>query len=77
MTADPRHVGFLGSGIRRLGAPLRDAAVDPRPDDFLVPTNAGRPGPVGNPHSTHVVAPEALEDRRPVASDFFTVDKES
>jgi hypothetical protein len=43
-----------------LGAPLRDAAVDPRPGDASVPTNAGQPGELGNPHGPHVVAPEAV-----------------
>jgi hypothetical protein len=41
----------------QLGAPLRDAAVDPHPSDFLPATNAGRPGPAGNPHGPHVVSP--------------------
>lgn len=35
------------------GSPLRDAAVDPAPTDFLPPTNAGE----GNPHGPSVVAP--------------------
>lgn len=35
------------------GSELRDAAVDPRPDDFLPPTNAGK----ANPHGPKVVAP--------------------
>lgn len=43
-----------------LGTPLRDAAVDPRPGDASVPTNAGQPGELGNPHGPHVVAPGAL-----------------
>lgn len=46
-----------GTGVR-LGTPVRDAAVDPRPADFLPPSNAGKPGPLGNPHGPHVVAPE-------------------
>jgi hypothetical protein len=37
----------------RFGAPLRDAAVDPRPDDYLPPTNAGK----ADPHGPLVVAP--------------------
>lgn len=41
-------------GQRNFGRPLRDAAVDPRPDDFLPPTNAGE----ANPHGPSVVAPE-------------------
>ena len=36
-----------------LGTPLRDAAVDPRPWDFLPPTNAGK----ADPHGPLVVAP--------------------
>lgn len=36
------------------GAPLRDAAVDPEPGDYLPPTNAGE----ANPHGPLVVAPE-------------------
>lgn len=35
------------------GAPLRDAAVDPEPGDYLPPTNAGD----ANPHGPLVVAP--------------------
>jgi len=43
---------------------LRDAAVDPRPEDYLAPTNAGE----ANPHGPEVVAPEihASEGARPV-----------
>lgn len=36
-----------------LGTPLRDAAVDPRPGDFLPPVNAGQ----ADPHGPLVVAP--------------------
>ena len=36
-----------------LGTPLRDAAVDPQPQDFLPPTNAGE----ADPHGPLVVAP--------------------
>jgi hypothetical protein len=36
-----------------VGSPLRDAAVDPEPSDFLPPTNAGK----ANPHGPKVVAP--------------------
>lgn len=46
---DPRDVGEETVGTR-----LRDAAVDPKPEDFLAPTNAGQ----GNPHGSTVVAPE-------------------
>lgn len=44
---DPREVGEAAS------APLRDAAVDPRPEDYRPPTNAGE----ANPHGPLVVAP--------------------
>lgn len=37
----------------QVGTPLRDAAVDPAPEDFLPPTNAGE----ANPHGPEVVAP--------------------
>lgn len=50
---DPREVQ---SGI--VGTPLRDAAVDPEPDDFLPPVNAGKEGAEGNPHGPNVVAPQ-------------------
>lgn len=51
---DPRKIGFLGSGIEQVGTHLRDAAVDPRPEDYLAPTNAGE----ANPHGPEVVSPE-------------------
>lgn len=35
------------------GSPLRDAAVDPEPEDYLPPVNAGK----AHPHSPEVVAP--------------------
>lgn len=41
----------------KLGTPLRDAAVDPRPSDFLAPSNAGAAGELGNPHGPHVLSP--------------------
>ncbi|XVU25804.1 hypothetical protein ACQPZJ_01730 [Actinoplanes sp. CA-054009] len=47
--ADPRDVG---DGL--IGTPLRDAAVDPKPGDFLPPINAGEK----NPHGPDVVSPE-------------------
>lgn len=47
--ADPRDVDTEVVGTR-----LRDAAVDPKPEDFLAPTNAGE----GNPHGPEVVSPE-------------------
>ncbi|XTZ18185.1 hypothetical protein ACQSSU_12825 [Micromonospora echinospora] len=46
--ADPRD-----HGPERIGARLRDAAVDPRPEDYLPPTNAGQ----ANPHGPKVVSP--------------------
>jgi hypothetical protein len=53
MPADPREI----PDVQMVGAPLRDAAVDPHPGDFLPPTNAGEPGDLGNPHGPYVVAP--------------------
>ncbi len=50
---DPREVGENGDGVEVVGTRLRDAAVDPRPGDFLPPTNAGQ----ANPHGPKVVAP--------------------
>lgn len=47
---DARDVG----GVQQVGTPLRDAAVDPKPQDFLPPTNAGK----ADPHGPLVVAPE-------------------
>lgn len=42
----------------RIGTPLRDAAVDPRPGDHLPPSNAGVEGEQGNPHGPNATAPE-------------------
>lgn len=50
---DPRD-----QSLQQVGAPLRDAAVNPQPGDFLPPINAGKEGPEGNPHGPNVVAPE-------------------
>ena len=36
--ADPCDIDRVG----RLGGPLRDAAVDPGPGDFMAPVNAGQ-----------------------------------
>ncbi|WP_411078504.1 hypothetical protein [Streptomyces sp. cmx-10-25] len=47
--ADPREV----TGPVVVGAPARDAAVDPRPGDFRPPVNAGE----ANPHGPDVYAP--------------------
>lgn len=51
---------------------LRDAAVDPEPEDFLAPTNAGE----ANPHGPDVVSPEihASEGARPVKGGEVHVD---
>jgi len=51
---------------------LRDAAVDPKPEDFLAPTNAGK----ANPHGPEVVSPElhASEGVRPVKGGEVHVD---
>ncbi|MCD2461971.1 hypothetical protein MBT42_00160 [Streptomyces sp. MBT42] len=46
--ADPRDVT-----VSVVGAPVRDAAVDPRPGDFQAPVNAGE----ANPHGPEVYAP--------------------
>jgi len=43
-----------GTGVEVVGTALRDAAVDPRPADFLAPINAGQ----GNPHGPTVISPE-------------------
>lgn len=40
-------------GSELIGSPLRDAAVDPEPSDFLAPANAGE----ADPHGPQVVAP--------------------
>lgn len=71
MTADPRDLS-----TNRIGTALRDAAVTPRDDDFLGPTNAGAPGELGNPHGPHVVNPEihALQDNRPVRPGLVSSD---
>lgn len=57
---DPRFIGTNGDGIIHSGTRLRDAAVDPRPEDYRPPTNAGEPGELGNPHGPHVIALQAL-----------------
>lgn len=51
--ADPRD-----TTRQIVGTELRDAAVDPQPEDFLAPTNAGKEGPEGNPHGPNVVSPQ-------------------
>jgi hypothetical protein len=69
--ADPRE-----TGRQQVGTPLRDAAVDPKPTDFLPPTNAGQ----ANPHGSQVVSPElhASQGVRPVTpGDVNTEDPEA
>lgn len=63
MSSDPRDVTTTVHGT-----PLRDAAVDPEPSDFLPPINAGLPGEAGNPHGPNVIAPgiHASNQFRPV-----------
>ncbi|WP_327337395.1 hypothetical protein OG384_14945 [Streptomyces sp. NBC_01324] len=46
-----------------VGAPVRDAAVDPRPEDFRPPVNAGE----ANPHGPEVYAPGLPGGGQPVA----------
>lgn len=53
MSTDPRTI----QNPTRVGTPLRDAAVDPAPGDFLPPVNAGLEGEEGNPHGPNVYAP--------------------
>jgi hypothetical protein len=43
-----------------VGTPARDAAVDPHPEDYLVPVNAGK----ADPHGPLVVAPEIHNSSR-------------
>lgn len=63
MPVDPRTISD-----QQIGTPLRDGSVDPRPGDFLGPSNAGAEGELGNPHGPTVVNPglHALQDVRPV-----------
>lgn len=58
--------------VEQVGAPLRDAAVDPQPGDFLAPTNAGQ----ADPHGPTVVSPEvhASQGVRPVKPGDVHVD---
>ncbi|WP_329219242.1 hypothetical protein [Streptomyces microflavus] len=53
---DPRAVEVV-----HVGAPLRDAAVDPHPGDHLPPPNAGD----ANPHGPTVVAPQLTGEQGP------------
>lgn len=63
MALDPRTLA-----VQTIGTPLRDAAVDPLPGDFLGPTNAGAEGELGNPHGPSVVNPglHGVQDSRPI-----------
>lgn len=63
--ADPRKLEN-----ERVGTELRDAAVTPKPEDFLAPVNAGQEGDAGNPHGPNVVSPElhASQGIRPVTA---------
>jgi hypothetical protein len=51
-TPEPPDPRFVAQG--KVGTALRDAAVDPRPGDYLPPSNAGH----ANPHGPEVVSPE-------------------
>ncbi|MCK0516973.1 hypothetical protein [Williamsia sp. DF01-3] len=42
---DPADI--LADGEIQIGARIRDAAVDPQPEDFLAPVNAGKADPHG------------------------------
>lgn len=53
----PEYGQGLPNYVRRTSR-LRDAAVDPKPTDFLPPTNAGE----ADPHGPLVVAPEIHHD---------------
>ena len=64
---DPRKVQ-----AEKIGTPIRDAAVDPRPEDFLEPVNAGQ----ANPHGPEVFNPgiHAYQGNRPVKGGEVHVD---
>ena len=44
-TGNPKLIE--AEGEVQIGTPLRDASVDPQPDDYVVPTNAGEADPHG------------------------------
>lgn len=73
MPIDPRTIEDEHIGTR-----LRDGSVDPRPGDFLGPSNAGAEGELGNPHGPTVVNPEihAMQDNRPVRPGLVSDDAE-
>ncbi len=54
--ADPRDVSD-----EQVGTSLRDAAVDPKPQDYLPPSNAGE----ANPHGPKVISPELHSEAVP------------
>ena len=74
---EPEPVDSRDVTEEQFGSKLRDAAVDPDPDDFLAPINAGK----ADPHSPKVVAPQlhAAKEQpvRPgeVSDDADTQDK--
>lgn len=72
MSTDPRTI----QNPTRVGTPLRDAAVDPAPGDFLPPVNAGKSGEEGNPHGPNVYSPEihASQGIRPVLEGAVSPD---
>ncbi len=65
---DPRS----DAADQQIGTRTRDGAVDPRPGDFLGPTNAGD----ANPHGSQVVNPEihASQGVRPIKAGAVHVD---
>lgn len=52
--AEPEPVDSRDVVEEQFGSKARDAAVDPHPDDFLAPINAGE----ADPHGPKVVAPQ-------------------
>lgn len=54
----PAVSALEAAAVQSVGGRLRDAAVDPHPDDFLPPVNAGK----ADPHGPLVVAPEIHHD---------------
>lgn len=55
---EPAVSAIEAAAVESVGGRLRDAAVDPHPDDFLPPVNAGK----ADPHGPKVVAPEIHHD---------------
>lgn len=72
-TPEPPDPRDIGDG--KVGTPLRDAAVDPRKEDFLPPINAGK----ANPHGPEVVAPHVhgSPDRRITPGDVAVEDTDA